>query len=230
MNLMQPNPEAQSLAELVTTRPAASRVLHRHGLDFCCGGRERLADACAAKGLDVASVLAELAGEEERPGESVRWDERELEELIEHLLENFHAPHREELPRLTEMAAKVERVHADKPTCPKGLAEHLRAMTEELDLHMQKEEQVLFPMVRAGRGRMAAMPIQVMEEEHRDAGQALATLRRLAHDFVAPEEACNTWRALYLGLAEFERDLMQHVHLENNVLFPRVLLSGRGIG
>ena len=88
---------------------------------------------------------------------------------------------------------------------------------------MQKEEQVLFPMILSGRGAMAAMPVSVMEEEHRDHGKNLERTRALTNDFIAPESACNTWRALYLGLAELERDLMEHIHLENNVLFPRAL-------
>jgi regulator of cell morphogenesis and NO signaling len=94
-----------------------------------------------------------------------------------------------------------------------------------MESHMQKEEQILFPMIRAGRGRMALMPVQVMEQEHRDHGENLALMRKLASDFVAPEEACNTWRALYLGLAELESELMAHISLENHVLFPRALRS-----
>ena len=94
-----------------------------------------------------------------------------------------------------------------------------------LQMHMQKEEQILFPMLRSGRGGMAAMPIQVMEEEHRDVGHDLARTRELTNQFTPPEEACNTWRALFLGLQEFERDLMEHIHLENNVLFPKALVG-----
>jgi regulator of cell morphogenesis and NO signaling len=145
--------------------------------------------------------------------------------LIEHILVHFHAAHREELARLVAAAHKVERVHADKPSCPRGLAAHLARMSEELEEHMQKEEQVLFPMILAGRGRMVAMPVQMLELEHRDHALHLQRTRRLATDFVPPPEACGTWVALYLGLAELERDLMQHIHLENNVLFPRALRS-----
>ena len=96
-------------------------------------------------------------------------------------------------------------------------------MAEALEEHMQKEEQVLFPMIRGGRGRMARMPVQVLEEEHRDHAQNLARMRELAGDFDPPAEACGTWRALYLGLHELEAEIMQHVHLENHVLFPRAL-------
>ncbi len=154
-----------------------------------------------------------------------RWDEAGAQALIAHLLAHFHEAHRAELPRLIAMAKRVEQVHAEKEACPIGLADLLEHTAQELDLHMSKEEQVLFPMLLAGRGRMAGMPIQIMEQEHGDHGQNLARLRELAHDFEAPSGACGTWRALYLGLAELERDLMQHIHLENNVLFPRALNS-----
>jgi len=214
----------QSLGRLAATHAGASRVFHRHGLDFCCGGSVGLADVCAANGLDVDALLAEIRAET-RPAGFERWDERPLGELIDHVLARFHEPHREELPRLVAMARKVEDVHAEKATCPHGLAAHLERMAEELELHMQKEEQVLFPLVRAGRGGSAMMPIQVMEQEHRDHGENLVRLRALAHGFEPPPEACGTWTALYLGLAELERELMEHIHTENNILFPRALRS-----
>ena len=212
-----------TLSELATTRPGAALVFHRHGLDYCCHGRIALADACAAKGLDASALVAELERETQGPGPRPRFDERPIGDLVDHILERFHAAHREELPRLLEMARKVEQVHADKRSVPRGLAAHLERMAEELELHMQKEEQVLFPLLRAGRGRAASMPIQVMEMEHEDHARNLERLRELTDDYTPPAAACSTWRALFLGLAELERDLMEHIHHENNVLFPRAL-------
>lgn len=214
-----------TLAELATTWPGAARVFHRHQLDFCCGGRASLADACRTRGLALEPLLAELAAEETRTRDFTAWDTQPIDALVEHVCEHFHAHHRSELARLVHAARKVESVHADKPACPHGLAEHLMRLEDELEEHMQKEEQVLFPLIRAGRGALAAMPVQVLEHEHKDHALNLARTRALAHDFVLPPEACNTWRALYLGLEELERDLMQHIHLENNVLFPRALRS-----
>ncbi len=214
-----------TLADLATSHAGASRVFHRHRLDFCCHGRVTLEAACAAQRLDVGALINELTTEQARDTSFRAWDQAPLRELIAHLLERFHADHRAELPRLIEAAAKVERVHEDKPDCPRGLAAHLMRMAEELEDHMQKEEQVLFPMVERGHGAMAAMPVHVLEHEHRDHALNLQRLRKLAHDFAPPPEACNTWRALYLGLAALERDLMEHIHLENNVLFPRALRS-----
>lgn len=211
-----------TLAELATTRPGAARVFWSHGLDFCCHGQITLAAACRARGLDPQQLTTELTALVSEPGFE-RWDARPLQELIQHLLERYHARHRADLPALLEMASKVERVHADKPAVPRGLALLLARAAEELEQHMQKEEQVLFPLILAGRGRLAGMPIQAMEREHVDHGQNLAALRALAHGYVPPPAACNTWRALYLGLEALEREVMQHIHLENNILFPRAL-------
>ena len=215
-----------TLADLATTHAGASRVFQRHGLDFCCNGKVTVAEACWRRGLDPAQILAELRAEVRPAAPESRWDARPLDDLVQHVLDRYHAGHRRELPRLLQLAAKVERVHADKPACPRGLFARLQHVGDELEQHMQKEEQVLFPMLRSGVGAMAAGPIQVMEEEHVGHGHNLAEIRRLAHDFVPPPEACNTWRALYVGLAELEREVMQHIHLENHVLFPRVLAGG----
>ena len=211
------------LADLATTLAGASRVFARHHLDFCCGGQRELASACLDKGLDPAALLTEIAAESKRPNGFERWDEREPGDLIEHILTHFHQPHRAELERLLFLARKVERVHADKPACPNGLADHVARMQAELEQHMQKEEQVLFPLIRSGRGRAARMPVQVMEAEHRDHARNLARLDALTGDYVVPSEACTSWGALYLGLHELKSDLMIHIHLENNVLFPKAL-------
>jgi len=213
----------QSVGQLASTLPGASRVFHRHGLDFCCGGGVSLAEACSSAGLDVDHVIAEIQDEAKSAGGFERWDERSLPDVIDHVLESFHVPHRRELPRLLALATKVEEVHAEKSACPRGLAAHLERVGAEMELHMQKEEQVLFPLLRSGQGGMAAMPIQVMEQEHRDLGEDLKRSRELTGDFTPPADACGTWSALYLGLAELERELMEHIHLENNVLFPRAL-------
>jgi regulator of cell morphogenesis and NO signaling len=214
----------QTVGALAATRAGASRVFHRHGLDFCCGGQRTLADACERLGEDPAVLLHELVEEvERRPDDRLAWEGVPLPQLIDHVLERYHAPHRTELPRLVAMARKVEDAHGLRPDCPQGLSVFLEGMATSLEEHMQKEEQVLFPMLLAGRGRHAGLPIQCMEEEHQDHGKNLERLHAMTTDFVAPRDACNTWRALYLGLEEFELELMQHIHLENNVLFPRAL-------
>ncbi|HEX5054464.1 MAG TPA: iron-sulfur cluster repair protein YtfE [Planctomycetota bacterium] len=216
---------SDSLAQLATARAGASRVFHRHNLDFCCHGQISLADACRKKGLDVDTLIHQIEAEQ-RIAEPVEpWTERPIAELVEHIVAHFHEPHRRELPRLQSMAERVEKVHGDKASCPRGLAALIAGLAADLVLHMQKEERILFPMIVRGEGADAAGPIQVMEQEHVDASAVLAAIRDLTTDYQPPPEACGTWKALYLGLDEFERDLMQHVHLENHVLFPRALHS-----
>ncbi len=214
-----------TLADLATRTPAAVRVFLRRGLDFCCGGRQSLADACARAGLRPGEVAAEIEAEAGRDDEgSERWDLRPVEDLVDHILARYHEPLKADLPALVEAARKVERVHGDEPTCPKGLADALEAFTDRTLAHLAKEEQVLFPAIRRGlAGDALRMPISVMRHEHDEHGQTLRTLRSLTGGHRPPPEACATWRALYDGLARLEADLMEHIHLENNVLFPRVL-------
>jgi regulator of cell morphogenesis and NO signaling len=148
---------------------------------------------------------------------------RPIEELVDFIESHYHKRLRVELPELISMADKVEQVHANKPTCPHGLAAHLRTIHSAILDHLAKEEQVLFPMIRSGYRDRAGAPIRVMEQEHEDHGKNLEYLRAQAHQFIAPPEACATWKALYLRLNRMSDELMEHIHLENNVLFPRVL-------
>jgi regulator of cell morphogenesis and NO signaling len=216
---------ATTLADLAVSHPSASRVFHRYGLDFCCHGGRPLADACAERGLDAERVVAEIATEEASSPDEPRWDERPIPELVDHIVRFYHLRLRAELPELISLAAKVETRHAEKASSPRGLRAHLEEMHEAVLEHLAKEEQILFPMILGGRGRMAAGPIGVMESEHEDHAENLRQTRRLTADLVAPEEACPTWRALYLRLGHLETELMDHIHLENNVLFRRVLAA-----
>lgn len=212
----------QTLGDLATAYPAATQVFMRHKLDFCCGGGRKLADACRTAGLDPEAVIEEIVAQtQSRPPE--RWDTRPLPEVIEFILTRYHEPLRADLPVLIGAAQKVERVHAAKPSCPRGLAAELEQLDAEVRQHLAKEEQVLFPAIASGHGARVHMPVRVMMQEHDDHGAALERLRELTTDFEPPVEACATWRALYAGLAKLERDLMEHISLENNLLFPRAL-------
>lgn len=213
----------ETLGEIATAHPASTRILLRHRLDFCCGGGQKLADACRAAGLDPDSVIAEIAVEEASTVPE-RWDSKPFHELVDFIIVRYHETLRSDLPALIEAARKVERVHAKKDSCPHGLAALLAQLDTELGHHMAKEEQMLFPALRRGnRGAHVHMPIRVMMQEHDDHSAALAQLRKLATDFDPPGEACATWRALYAGLQKLESELMEHIHLENNVLFKRAL-------
>lgn len=215
----------QTLGQLATTHPAATRVFLRHRLDFCCGGHRKLVDACQAAEVDPEVVVAEIVAVDAAPSVE-RWDTRPLGDLITFIVARFHEPLRSDLPALVDAAHRVERVHAAKPSCPRGLANHLERVHAEIQQHLSKEEQVLFPAIQAGgRGPMVQMPIRMMMQEHDDHSANLRRLRELATDFAPPPEACTTWRALYSGLEALEAELMEHIHLENNVLFPRSLTT-----
>ena len=212
-----------TLAYLATTRTGATRVFLKHGLDFCCRGRRPLDEVCTEKGLDLNAILDEITDEEANGGDLSELATRPIEELVDFIESHYHKRLRAELPELISMADKVEKVHANKPTCPHGLAAHLRTIHSAVLDHLAKEEQVLFPMIRSGYRDRAGAPIRVMEQEHEDHGRNLEYLRAQAYQFIAPPKACATWKALYLRLNRMSDELMEHIHLENNVLFPRVL-------
>ena len=208
----------QAIGQIAVELPGATAIFRRLKLDFCCGGQIPLAQACEQKQLSTSAVLEELA----------RLDRPAVEALpqapgamIDHILERFHAVHREQLPELIRMARRVEAVHRDNPHVPNGLADHLEAMEAELLDHMAKEEAVLFPALREGAQSGIEVPIQVMRDEHTDHGGQLERLMALSNDANPPPGACNTWRALYAGIGQFSDDLISHIHMENNLLFPQ---------
>ena len=210
-----------SLGQLACDIPGATMVLRRHQLDFCCGGQQRLGDALRQRGQDPQALLGELQALKADPPHATDWRIQPLGELIEHILVRFHDRHRRQLPELIRLARRVEQVHGARSECPEGLADHLANMHQELESHMLKEEQILFPLLQQGLGAQAGGPIAVMRFEHEQHAEALAQLAALTRDITPPDNACNTWRALYTGLQELRDDLMQHIHLENNVLFQR---------
>jgi regulator of cell morphogenesis and NO signaling len=213
----EPGFAARSVADIAASLPGATAVFRRHKLDFCCGGKAALSDAAAVRGADLSTVIAELSALVQAAAEAPS----DTDALIELIETRYHATHRRELPELVRLARRVEAVHGDLPHAPVGLAAVLEALAAELESHMQKEEQVLFPLMRRGGHPMIAHPIDAMRHEHDDAGELLARVEALTGGGVPPEGACNTWRALYVGTRKFADDLMEHIHLENNVLFPR---------
>ncbi|NNE08328.1 MAG: iron-sulfur cluster repair di-iron protein [Gemmatimonadetes bacterium] len=212
------------VGKLAASNPAVTRVYHRYGIDFCCGGGKPLQTVCDEKGIDTQKLLAEIEQElATSDSTETNWEEQPLTDLISHILATYHVPLKEELPRLEQMARKVVAAHG--PRDPERLAELLAVYVElknELEVHMAKEEQILFPMIEQGHGA-ASSPIAVMEHEHEAAGTALRRLRELSDNYTLPEDACTTWRALWHGLETLESNMHQHIHLENNILFPRSL-------
>ena len=222
------------VGSIVTKWPAASRVFEQVGIDYCCGGKIPLDQACRKQGIDPQPILAAL----EQLATATRCEPvvnaiaLTLTALADHIEATHHAYLRTELPRLSALTTKVAAVHGDKDLRLVQIRDTLAALAVEMTSHMLKEEQILFPMIRALDATQSAPafhcgslanPIGRMELEHDQAGAALARLRVLTDGFSPPDWACNTYRAMLDALAQLEQDLHQHVHKENNVLFPRAI-------
>jgi regulator of cell morphogenesis and NO signaling len=218
MNALAGSRGRQTVGEIAATLPGATAVFRAFKLDFCCGGDVPLAEAAARRGADLAALERALGALDPALGGAAP---EATPALIDHVLARFHETHRRELPELIRLARKVERVHGDHPKAPRGLADLLTEIQAELEDHMGKEEQVLFPLLRAGGHPMIAQPIGQMRHEHDHHGAQLRRLEAIADGFRLPEGACRSWQALYGGVAKFVDDVMEHIHLENNVLFPR---------
>lgn len=217
----------QTLGDIAAANPSATRVFLRHKLDFCCGGQRTLGDACEQANLDAGQIADEIRQEAARSDDLDSWDTRPLGDVADHIEVHYHAALRRDVPPLIDAARRVERVHAKKPAVPAGLAEHLTGFWTEMQSHMHKEEMALFPLIRrGGRGQAVYMPVRTMQQEHDQHSRSLARIRELTGNLEIPADACGTWTALYQGLARLEEELMQHIHLENNVLFLRAARSG----
>jgi len=227
----------QTVREIALQQPASIRVFEHLGIDYCCGGRKPLSEACEARNLQVSDVIAALeaaAGGIENPAEDLT--AKSLTGLCAHIVATHHEYVRRELPRLAALAQKVVNRHGEThPELP-VIQATLARLAAELTQHLAKEEVVLFPYIgkleRAiteGASRpqgcfgTVANPIAMMTQEHDDAGTLLQVLRTKSSEYTTPEGACPTYHAFYDGLREFEQDLHQHIHLENNVLFPRAV-------
>lgn len=212
--------EDRTLGDIAANLPGATAIFRSHKLDFCCGGGISLKDAADKRGLVLADLESELMALGEGRGTPVP---DETADLIDHILTRYHAVHRAELPELIRLARRVEAVHRDHPDAPAGLADLLEDTLQELETHMQKEEMMLFPMMQRGGHPMIEYPITVMRAEHEEHGNRLHLIEGLTNGMVLPPGACTTWRALYAGTRKLVDDLMEHIHLENNALFPRWL-------
>jgi len=228
---------AQTVREIALEQPSSIRVFESFGIDYCCGGRKPLIEACAARDVEVDAVIAALESAAQTPvqkGED--WSHASLDSLIDHIVSKHHAYVKSELPRLAILAQKVVNRHGDTMAELGVIQTTLANLDLELTNHLAKEEQILFPHVvgldraQTSTNRQTsacfgsvANPIAMMTEEHEAAGTLLGQIRQLSSDFATPVGACPTFHAFYDGLREFELDLHQHIHLENNILFPRAI-------
>lgn len=214
-----------TVGELAARSLGAARVFEDCGIDFCCGGAKPFEEACGERGLDPAEVMRRIDAESGREAaeERVDWNAAPLDALIDHILARHHTYLRGELPRLASWMEAVLRAHGERDGAMLGaLGGVFAGMRDELEMHMRKEELILFPAIRRSEGWIG-QPIAVMEDEHASAGRALAEMRRLTGGYAPPAHACATYRALYAGLEALEKDLHLHIHLENNILFPRAV-------
>lgn len=230
--------EHTTVGEIAAVAVTAAGVLEKYGIDYCCSGKRPFGDVCREKGLSPAQVSNEIANALATvPDAAKDWTTAPLRQLVQHIVTTHHEYLKLELPRVGQRLRTVVRVHGDKdPAALHELEKVYAGLWQELDLHMHKEEMMLFPMIERYEATVEsglplpappfgsiANPIAVMEHEHDGAGSGLARIRELTHDFAPPEYACTTYRALLDGLAALEADLHTHIHLENNILFPRVI-------
>jgi len=218
----------ETVGELVTRHPGFARVFETFGIDYCCGGQKTLEEVCRAKGLEVEVLLTQL----KQAASVVRGTETDvasmtLTALADHIEATHHAYLRSEMPRLQAMADKVASVHGHREPRLLRIRGVFPGFTDEITGHMMKEETVLFPLIREMEATRRPIdvsgPIRVMEDEHRLVASGLEQLKSLTDGFQPPDWACGTLRAFLTGLAELEKDFHQHIHKENNVLFPRAL-------
>jgi regulator of cell morphogenesis and NO signaling len=225
----------RTVGEIVAENPSQARVFQAFGIDFCCQGGRTLREACMLKDIGLEWVIEQL--EASAAGKISPESNPALlapVELIRHVVDTHHAYLRQELPRLQAMAERVAKVHGGHTPTLIEVFHTYCGMADELAGHMRKEEEILFPAIQAlSAGGPSVLPldgpVSCMLQEHDDAGAALARMRELTNGFTPPPEACNTYRALFAGLAELEEDLHRHIHLENSVLFPQAIkMAGAG--
>lgn len=221
-----------TVGQIAAKTPASVRVFEKYGIDFCCGGSVAFDQACRNHGADPDTLRLEIEEASSIAVNATDWSQTSLDSLIDHIVGTHHVYLKTQLPRLEGMLQKILSKHSEPHRqVLEPLARVFLAMKDELEGHLMKEEMILFPLIRAlesGEGPVShcgsiGNPIRVMLMEHDSAGTALAELRRISSGYSAPPEACTTFRAFFWELEALERDLHLHIHLENNVLFPRTL-------
>jgi regulator of cell morphogenesis and NO signaling len=216
----------RTVGDIAATLPGATAVFRKYKIDFCCNGDLTLGSAAQRRGVDrdaLEHAFEALSSGAEGKAASA---EMSSDELINHIEACYHEAHRRALPELIALSRKVEAVHREHPQVPAGLSDALRHMQSELEEHMAKEEAILFPAMRQWAKGKFDIQTAVFRHEHDDQGTQLRLLENLTDDFTLPEGACRSWQALYAGTAQLAEDLMEHIHLENNILFPRFAATG----
>jgi len=229
--------EGETVGELVAKDYRKAQVFKKYGIDFCCGGKKSVKQVCAEKGISQDELEAELiALDEAEKARDAEYDKWDLSFLADYIVNMHHKYVREAIPALYEYTTKIARVHGSRHPELLEVVKHYTNVANELEAHMPKEERVLFPYIKqleeakksgvklepAGFGSIQN-PINMMEMEHESAGQNMEAIRNLTNDYEVPADACTTYRLMLDKLQEFESDLFQHIHLENNILFPKAI-------
>jgi len=228
--------QERTVADVVTQNIKAAHIFKKHGIDFCCGGGVSIKRACEKANIDPSILETELLNLDMVQDRGIDYNSWKLDFLADHIENIHHAYVEENSPMLLQYAQRVNHVHGHHYTELVEIEKLVKQVVHELASHMKKEELILFPfikrMVKAERenGPLPAIhfetvenPIKMMEAEHEEAGELLRKIAELSNNYTPPQGACNTYRAFYAKLDEFEQDLHQHVHLENNILFPKAL-------
>lgn len=228
----------KTIREIALEAPLTTRVFENFKIDYCCGGRVPFTEACKNAGADPFEVLAKLENVlENSPTQTNDFAEQKAPgELVDYILETHHVFTRDEINRLVPLAEKVANRHGENHAELIEIRDVFRELADELLVHMKKEEMVLFPYIeqveKAANGKAPVPiphfgtvnnPVRMMMFEHDTAGSMLRKLRELSNNYSAPEDACPSYKGLYAGLEDFERDLHRHIHLENNALFPAAI-------
>jgi regulator of cell morphogenesis and NO signaling len=232
-----PQDSVETIGEMVTKDYRKAQVFKKFGIDFCCGGKKSVEEVCRTKGLDASLVKAELNSlGEQLQGSGHNFNTWQLDFLADYIVNTHHDYVKTNVSFITELANKVARVHGQTHPETIQIAFIFNEVGKDLILHMMKEEKIVFPFVRnlIAKGKNGSeapaetfdsieTPTQMMEVEHEQAGEAMVAIRELTSDYTLPEGACTSYTLLYKKLEEFENDLFNHVHLENNILFPKAI-------
>ncbi len=228
--------EQKTVAEVVTENIKAAHVFKKHGIDFCCGGGITIEKACEKNGVDYVILGKELEKIDENISRAYNYDNWDISFLTDHIVNIHHNYVEESIPILLQYSAKVANVHGHHYKEVVEINNLVIDVAKELAVHMKKEELILFPFIKqlyiADKKKSKPdlplfgsvnSPIEIMQNEHENAGDIFKHIAKLSNNYTPPEEACNTFRALYAKLDEFEQDLHLHIHLENNILFPKTI-------
>ncbi len=230
------NLKDKTVAQIVTENIITSDVFKKAGIDFCCGGNLSLTAACLKNGLDVSEIGLELAKVLETKKANLDYNNWKLDFLIDFILNTHHEYVKSNSPLLLEYSEKVTNAHGKQHPEVMEINKLTFDLIAELTPHLKKEEKILFPYIKKllslkaknkqlkPDGFTVQNPIKIMNKEHDAAGDIIKKIAALSHNFQVPEDACNTFKAFYSKLEEFQNDLFNHVHLENNILFPKAIL------